>query len=325
MATMINRAYTAWLLVMIALTAGAGCTAVHHQPATDDQWEVPRSFERDEDAEDEELIFALHHDGDGISATIRRTIPAYPDPLLPHAIALRANRPGESETGVERSESSSGWLASWSDDEKGRWTHVYAFSGAEASYFMVVAGPGESGEQHRELFDELLAGFTPAEAPQTDTAIPTPQLVTGLAEPLEVQLEPVDVDGEPRLAVQRDVAFAHLMSTGHLLHEPLTFAVDASSYLELLLKRLNADGETTPIDIEDCSSDCAAIRWTTPTDEGRVHNVGATIIDDEAYQIRLSAPRDATELEDLQRQWLAEFLSQPLPFFTDDSDEGGLE
>ncbi len=312
-----------WLFTVFIISGSTGCTVVHHQAETEDSWEVPRSFERNEDAEDDELIFALQHRGDGVSATVRRIQPAYPHGLLPYAISLRAGLLDPDDAGVNRRTSPPGWHANWLDEEHGRWTHVYAFTGTEASYFLAVHGPGESTAKERELFDELVAGFSPSDAPQVDETIPSPELATTLSDPSEVQLEPVDADDQLRSAVERHISAPHLLTAGLLLYEPLTYAIDASAYLDLLLQRLDHVDGGEPIDVDNCTSKCAVVEWKAPSQPGHTQIAGVAIIDDSAFQIRLSAPRSATELHVLHKQWISEFLSGPRTFFESHLVDGG--
>ncbi len=309
--------FIAALSVVLAAGVGLGCTTIHEGPDTGDKWEVPSRFDRDSDSEDEELIFALRDERNDVSAIVQRTTPPFPDILIPYFVAQRVDRLDDDPEALVRSESPKGWVGGWNDGDTGRWIQSYAFTGEKATYILLVEGPAELANGDGELFDELVNGFSPADTPRTDDQIDEVPLQNGLGANQPVELKPLDVDENPRRALRRDLDFSTRLTTGHILREPLTFAVDPQTYLELIATRLQAQ-DSSIIDFDKCGDDCAVMEWTSADEPDYIHLAGAATVDEKAYQIRLRAPAVARELEPIHHQWLSEFLLAPEHFFADE-------
>lgn len=301
--------------VLLWAVATIGCSTVHQSSETDVTWETPRGFERvdtdEDDDEDGELLFVVEDPGRAVAATLRRSPPAYPDPVLPHVVAARIGGQLDTETDVQRTSEPAGWSATLTDDDG--WRAVYAVPTDEATLWLVATAPEQPDDP--DLLQTLAAGFGPAVEPNLDDELPAFALDDGLDDSETIELRPPASDGTPRSGLMRPVAFPTLATGGHLLAEPLTRPVDADGYADRLLERVDAV-DPTRIELDECVDACGAYRWRTAGEPSEIHRMAFVVDDDHAYQLRLQAPESAADLlEDHHRQWLADFVEQPADFF----------
>lgn len=297
------------ILVAVAVVwagTAAGCSTVHNRPDVDETWETPAGFERHPDAEEEDEVLYAVQDGDGVGATVRRTTPAFPAPLLPHVIAHRTDADLDPAEDVYPGDDPPGWFTTFVQEN---WHGVWAVPTDEYIYWITATAPDYPDDP--ELLETLAAGFSPALPVRIDDSLPTPELEAGLEPGEQTELTPPAADGQPRTGLVRDVAFPELLTGGYLLAEPLTRPVEVDEYAEQFLKRAEAT-DPTPLDLEDCAGSCAAFEWQTSEDSSSIHRTAFVVTGDRAFQIRLDSPTTAAGvLEDHHRGWLEDFLGAP--------------
>ncbi len=319
-------AISRWIAVWFLTTLGAGlllgCTTTHIRSDTDDSWETPARFDRVEDDENEELLFRLHDHRNWVLASLYRKTPAYPDVLLPHALAALLQSTESADFEVERADGPlPGWLIEWNDGEEVS-LRIYAASHRGSTYFMIIEGDRRALDD-RALLTTLREGFSPAdiESDELRDDFEPPPLADGLSAITTTELRPVDASGHPRDALIREFGFSNWLSHGYLLKEPTTITVRPENYLHHLLNRLDVT-EATEVDGLCDPQRCLVTSWENSGQSS--HFVGVHLEGTTAYQFQLRAPANPPEeLQDEIFRWMTEFLDDPQSYF-EELDAGDL-